>query len=515
MPTKKHACPPGLLTAFVAVTLLILLPFQAAATEPVDPAKVKTYDDELAEMADEMPGFGGWYTDEKGRLNAYMTDLSSTASRSLQQEEVLVKQGQFNFRQLLDWKRAVRNDVLAMPGVQSLDIDESRNRIVVGVTKTTRAASIESLTTRMGLPSDAILVEQVKPFEFQATLRTYDKYRKGGLQIQYVAGGNTWNCTLGFIAYHEGTIFPPPGYSDRGMVTNSHCSATQGAVESTGYRHPTTSYSQFAHELIDPGFFTNNGCPAGRRCRFSDAIFATYHPLKGSSNSSIARPQSRSRTSGTLTISSSSPKLTIARESANATLGMSLNKVGRTTGWTYGNVTSTCQDINVANTNITLFCQNVVNAGSAGGDSGSPVFFWFGNSYVVLHGILWGGDGTNFAYSPLGQVEQELGPLSTSKLVPPIARFNYTSNNPPFGSSFTFNAGSSYDPDGGSIVSYRWSFNGSIQTTTSSSVTRTLPAGSNTVQLTVTDNEGATSTTTQYVHVFDDDGCLPFQFICI
>lgn len=51
---------------------------------------------------------------------------------------------------------------------------------------------------------------------------------------------------------------------------------------------------------------------------------------------------------------------------------------------------------------------------SDNGDSGSPVFRWLGDD-VELAGILWGGtdDGTLFAFSPLDQVEEELGALTT------------------------------------------------------------------------------------------------------
>ncbi|MEM8960239.1 MAG: PKD domain-containing protein [Acidobacteriota bacterium] len=515
MPTTKRLFPSSLLTACLAVALLTFLPAWAGANEIVDPTTIKTLDDELAEMADNMPGFGGWYVDERGQLNAYMTDLFTPEARSLQRENVRLEQGRFNFRELHDWKRDARSDLLATPGVLSLDIDESRNRIVVGVERQTSRANVRSVLATLDVPDDAVLIEEVEPVTFAATLRSYDKYRRGGLQIQYVNGLSTFSCTLGFIAYHEGTISPPPGYTDRGLVTASHCSSIQGTVDGTGFHHPTTSYSRFAHELVDPGFFTGNGCPTGRQCRFSDAAFATYHPLRGSGDYTIARTQSRHRTNGTLTLHSYSPKLTIAREELpNAPLGRWLNKMGRTSGWTYGPVNATCLDTNVAGSNITLLCQNRVLAGGQLGDSGGPVFQWQGDSYVTLHGVLWGIDGTHFYYSPLGLVEQELGPLRTSRLVPPVAKFSYTQTQSqgPLGATYSFNAGGSYDADGGSIQSYRWSFNGSIQTTTSSSVTRALPTGSNVVQLTVTDDEGATTSTTRYIYVYGEE-CDPFT-IC-
>jgi hypothetical protein len=55
-------------------------------------------------------------------------------------------------------------------------------------------------------------------------------------------------------------------------------------------------------------------------------------------------------------------------------------------------------------------CQTFVTANVAGGDSGSPVF----DDSNRLVGILWGGGGSSFVYSPIGQVEKELGALTVN-----------------------------------------------------------------------------------------------------
>ena len=69
---------------------------------------------------------------------------------------------------------------------------------------------------------------------------------------------------------------------------------------------------------------------------------------------------------------------------------------------------------NVSGTNITQLCQSFVSATVGSGDSGSPVFRIDSGNDVDLVGILWGGSGSQtFVYSPLNQVEQELGGLST------------------------------------------------------------------------------------------------------
>jgi hypothetical protein len=69
---------------------------------------------------------------------------------------------------------------------------------------------------------------------------------------------------------------------------------------------------------------------------------------------------------------------------------------------------------NVSGSNITQLCQTWVSAAVGSGDSGSPVFTILSGNDVRLVGILWGGSGgKTFIYSPLNQVEQELGGLNT------------------------------------------------------------------------------------------------------
>jgi hypothetical protein len=106
----------------------------------------------------------------------------------------------------------------------------------------------------------------------------------------------------------------------------------------------------------------------------------------------------------------------------NFAIGTQVNKIGRTTGWTQGNVTNTCVTTNVSGSNITQLCQTFVqNPNGAvvvgGGDSGSNVFRITDGNNVQLVGILWGGNssGTQFVFSPLQQVQRELGTLVAIK----------------------------------------------------------------------------------------------------
>jgi len=84
----------------------------------------------------------------------------------------------------------------------------------------------------------------------------------------------------------------------------------------------------------------------------------------------------------------------------------------------------------------------------------------------------------------------------------PIASFTYSPENPVVNETITFDASNSYDPDG-IITKYGWNFgNGNITDTTESIITHSYAsAGDYTVNLTVTDDEGATSSTSQLIKV--------------
>jgi hypothetical protein len=73
----------------------------------------------------------------------------------------------------------------------------------------------------------------------------------------------------------------------------------------------------------------------------------------------------------------------------------------------------------VSGSNIVLLCQDFVENNVqivAGGDSGSPVFRINSSGRATLLGNLWGGNssGTLFVYSPIANIERELGPLTTN-----------------------------------------------------------------------------------------------------
>jgi hypothetical protein len=283
-------------------------------------------------------------------------------------------------------------------GVVFTDADETTGRLVVGVLDRGVEGLIRARLPQLGVASQFVDVVETEPIFAVTTLRDKQRPVIAGVQIRF----SQFVCSLGYPAQRDGV----PGF-----VTASHCSDAQGAVDETSYYQPLNQVADefIGTEIADPAYLrTLNGCPRGRKCRYSDANFSQGSPTVAFSLGRIAKTTGANN--GSLEIAG---EFTISGE-ATATVGSTANKVGRTTGWTQGTVTRTCTDTGVSGSNIVLLCQDFVESSIqlvAGGDSGSPVFRVNGSSSATLLGNLWGGNssGTLFVYSRVGNVKQELG----------------------------------------------------------------------------------------------------------
>lgn len=430
----------ALLFATTILAIHLALPGAASAAVPRNPV-----DDELVQMGKAIPGFGGMFYDADGYPTVYLRDpkapVALSALKSLS-SEVRVLQGDYDFEQLVAWKQSLRS-LLGQTGVVYLDADEAHNRVVVGIDasrgKSLAGAGRESLDKELdlrGVPRAAVVYRQVPPLKEligrqdfgvpysletlaggldkkkpAATLSILDNVRPvpGAVQLSFISLPYIYFCTIGFNAY-RGTAF--------GFVTNSHCTTDRGAVDGTRYSQGDPYGPALATEIADPSYSTSPPCPAGRKCRFSDSAFAQYdgNSTKLGSFKKLSHTSSRGTEEGSLVLSPASSRFTVAGSAAPPLTGQVVNKIGRTTGWTFGPVVATCVDVNSSATQFTLWCQHIVQAGTDGGDSGSPVFTWSKGSSVKLVGILWAGgsDGagnTIFAFSPYTAIQQELGTL--------------------------------------------------------------------------------------------------------
>lgn len=398
--------PRRLFPALIAV-LVLHMAFAAAGASGEGPAG--SADEELVRMGRQIPGFGGLYYDEQGRPNVYLLNPEGAGRRALKSlgAEVRVHRGDYEFERLLEWRLELR-PILALPGVVLLDADESSNRVVIGVDSSSRTKSLdldrlERQLLSTGVPREAVVLRETTRFEPLVGLRDKLRPAPGGAQIVF----SPFACTLSFNAFRG---------RDFGFVVNSHCTNVRGEVDGTRYSQGVPANGNIGVEIADPAYSTAPPCPPGRRCRFSDTAFAKYDKPKLGALGKIARPSSNGSEMGPLTLKLPNARFSITARRGSPLEGDVVHKVGRTTGWTYGPVVATCADLNSGSAEVTFFCQSVVRSGVAGGDSGAPVFYPLPGNKARLVGILWGGGadpqlGTVFAFSPLENIEQDLGPL--------------------------------------------------------------------------------------------------------
>jgi hypothetical protein len=329
-------------------------------------------------------------------------DLSTPVAPEAPQSAIIAGQDP-----LAAWFERSSPVVLALPGTVFADHDEAAGQLVFGVEHAAAINGVRHALAALGIPAAAYSVEITSPIYAVASLRDRWRPTQGGIQIHF----GQYLCTLGFNVDHSG---------GRSFITNSHCTNKQGGTEGTQYYQPTSSVdgTVIATEAADPTYFRGGACPRGRICRYSDSARALYTSSVSSTRGAIAKTavvnNGSLEVAGAFTITSQDNTTT------SFATGTTLNKVGRTTGWTQGNVTRTCVNTNVSGSNITQLCQTFVEHSSAtlvaGGDSGSNVFRITSGDNVQLVGILWGGssNGRLFVFSPLKQVQDELGSLTAT-----------------------------------------------------------------------------------------------------
>lgn len=426
------------LAAF-SVTLFAVAAWAAPARAA---AAVRDADDELIALGKGIPGFGGMFRDAEGALHVYMLDptargaavdkaLGELASPTNQTQgslarpsdqtavaPALLHRADFTFERLVAWKRALV-PVLSIPGVLSVDADEAHNRVTIGVARDLATADRERLEAALdagGVPRTAVRFAEGEPFtalplvvdkaHAAPSLGIQSKVRPvpGGVQVAFgCTSTSCFICTDGFTAMMGKTL---------GFVINSHCTGERGVVDFMRYSQSFPSGGTIATEIADAPLFP---CAPERRCRFSDAAFAKFDKKSYGSFARIARPDGNDPEVGSLVMTPGTARFTVGGAGPSPLTGDIVHKVGRTTGWTYGQVVSTCVTVNVGDSDLTYQCQTAVAAGAGGGDSGSPVFTWNGGNTALLQGILWGGgvlQGQNvFVFSSLDQIQQELGTL--------------------------------------------------------------------------------------------------------
>ena len=203
---------------------------------------------------------------------------------------------EFGFRQLAAWREAVGELILDLPGTVSLDLDEMRNRLVVGYASTADRNELQQVLNRARVPNTAVLVVTEEPVvRTQATLDSRVRpltsgTRFGGYSQDWGPSHNysgwwtaiNW-CTLGVPAIRQGVQV---------LLVVSHCTAREGALDDdplnwvsyyigqdwypaitgqTGFFPPAPfGYNPFGTELFDRAGWTCGPAHDRRPCRHAE-----------------------------------------------------------------------------------------------------------------------------------------------------------------------------------------------------------------------------------------------------
>lgn len=415
-------------TAVVALFMLILCtgctdtissvpePVPDQAVLPQQAHTTTGLDNLYAEIARLHPGFGGAAL-ENGRWTIYaapIPDLTATdkqrvanyvsalearfrlrddVARMFGKHQPAVRYVRYSYDQLAGWRARAREMLFPSGDLHFLDIREQENRIVAGLSAEASAERIWDLLHSSGIPRRAVHFVSAAPSVPTTSLRDAHEVPRGGHQIEF---GDASVCTLA-LAGRFG--------ASRAYVTSSHCTLETG--EATGTVH-TQGGVQIGHEIYDPAYASHlSGCPDSFSCRYSDVAIGVFDADRLWHPGQLAHPVARNPNGASVELLPHQPALPIRGEVAYPVGGETLSKIGRTTGWTFGPVTGTCQDIRVGGTNVVLLCQDRVTAGVDGGDSGAAVFAHHGDE-AVLYGVLWGRMGDDFLFSSLYNIREDI-----------------------------------------------------------------------------------------------------------
>ncbi|HEX6982199.1 MAG TPA: hypothetical protein VF181_05520 [Balneolaceae bacterium] len=154
------------------------------ATPPYAKAKKITPSDSLMGLAQQILGFGGLFINEAGQLAIYLTQPESQKEKakevlsnsklitemlsrlrdqgySVSIADMEILNGQFTLIQLDKWEKEINSKILPMDGVYTIGIDQSQNKVSVGVKNKTVRASLSKKLSNLNISGDAVGVYKI------------------------------------------------------------------------------------------------------------------------------------------------------------------------------------------------------------------------------------------------------------------------------------------------------------------------------------------------------------------
>lgn len=363
-------------------------------------SKVERLKNELSEI---YSGFAGLYisnetnelvlalvikADFEKQEETVVNKLESKVSERFQENDLEVPDYSFKTKYVANTFRELQQvrDII-VPVLQERDdvveayIDVKNNVFKIGIVKGTDKRVYNDLIESFSIESGMVQLYETERVQFTTDLR--DKLRpvRGGLEI-YRSGAT---CTFGFNIKLNGTDM---------WVTNSHCTQNFSSTGNTLFYQDTYSGS---NTFLGEEYRDYQG---SYNWRFSDAVIIDHSGGETRELGGILATEYPGISWGNFGSIDLIPdgndfiQFKIVSELYPVIPGMNLQKIGKRTGWTIGEVKDDCRIMFDVQDNWDLHCQLVTDIYVRGGDSGSPVFYAeeldSDDEPAALVGITWG-----------------------------------------------------------------------------------------------------------------------------
>jgi len=456
---------------------------QKHSNDPV----VRKAESAFFELSREMPKFAGYHLDKdrnlvvlvkevadistaKQKVRSFVNNRYRRASMQFNNAQVTVKNADYSFRELSQWRDKIINSVLDVEGVVFFDLAEDRNRLVVAVENEAVRTDVESVLSDLEVPGEMVRIKVTGKIKSLATKNSSsdillknktensvdhptleDEIRPllGGTEIKRVTSQSDLDfCTIGFNAVLGGVDV---------FFTASHCTEN----ETVWQVDPGTEYFQPDEFVAPQNIGTELYDPACEDCRYSDAAAIKVFDDVNQDFGFLAETNGRGIdwSPGSKEILG---KMEIIGDDRELFINSIVSKMGKESGWTAGFVSSTCVTVVwTEGNNSDLICQYIADEMFAeGGDSGGPVMSAPRNDEegdIELVGILWAINNVEEVsfFSHMDGVRQDFNQFGTLEtFIPPL---DVTISGPSFiDQTGTHNWSANVQYEEGS-VSYQWS----------------------------------------------------------
>jgi len=356
---------------------------------------------------------------ERGNAASALTSLASSKRIHLRADHhqhtphIIVKPADFTFQELAAWRDAVGDyvDSTAGIGVVSLDLDEGRNRLTLGVRASANRQQLLSAFVALGVDSKAINFEPATGFKNLSSLPTpLDALSRSPMAAMFTSlsiqdnapqliGGleigidnpnfpRRAQCTLGFAAQENQN-----GASTLGFLTASHCTQNLFAHDGNAF-YQSYSGAYVGSEKDDP-----QGYRCGIYiCNVADATFIQASAPQNVGLGLIAKATSYP---GTFTYDPSNLWVVTQVEHNDLYVNEQVQWVGSTSGFQLAVISNTCvdfwhdYDFPSASEYKTTCEDETTGSNAQGGDSGGTVYVVLGDGNEVEAAGMISGDYLN------------------------------------------------------------------------------------------------------------------------